>query len=248
MSTSFGALCTDFYVNQKIATRMDLPTERETVLHLLDRVRASQPSMTRFRKYPDELSLESGRQEGAYRWLSMHPNAIRTGHVNPETLDEAYSLHRLMLEIAPYHLTISPLDIEYIDLLFGFDLEAKANQHKIVYDALFADSPFANLMAGPETQPVDVQPIFGVNLNEQSDLQAFFEVKTSTTASQVRNDQYRVEPISVYMTIRRLGSVSKIEQLPEIFETMRQHAERLATDQLVPTLVNPIRSEITSTT
>ena len=37
MATSFGALCTDFYINQKVGLKMDLPADRETILHLFDR-------------------------------------------------------------------------------------------------------------------------------------------------------------------------------------------------------------------
>ena len=37
--TTFVALCSDFYVNQKLALKMDLPSERETILHFFDRVR-----------------------------------------------------------------------------------------------------------------------------------------------------------------------------------------------------------------
>ena len=39
MTTSYGALCSDFYINQKFALKMDLPTARETVLDLFDRIR-----------------------------------------------------------------------------------------------------------------------------------------------------------------------------------------------------------------
>ena len=59
MTTSYGALCTDFYINQKLALKMDLPTERETLLHFFDQVRETHPGMTRFRRYDGELSLES---------------------------------------------------------------------------------------------------------------------------------------------------------------------------------------------
>ena len=36
MATSYGALCDDFYVNQKLTLRMDMPSDRETVLHLFE--------------------------------------------------------------------------------------------------------------------------------------------------------------------------------------------------------------------
>jgi hypothetical protein len=248
MATSFGALCTDFYVNQKIAVKMDLPSDRETILNFYDRVRQDQPSMSKFRRFTDELALESGRREGAYRWLAMRRNSIRSGHVNPDTLEEAYALHRLLLRLAPYHLSLSPLDIEYQELLFGFDLEAKANQHEIVYDALFARTPLASLMDYGDARPLDLQPVFGITLDKRCDLQAFFEVKTATTPGQVRAGRYRTEPISIFLTLRKMGPIDKPDDLLESFETLRRHAERLAEEHVVPDLLTPISRAITSAT
>ena len=248
MATSFGALCTDFYVNHKLTVRMDLPAERETILHLCDRVRAEIPSMSRFRRYPDEFSLESIRKEGNYQWLALQQNSIRTGYVNPETLDEAYALHRFLMRLSPYHLTISPLDIEHQELMFGFDLETKANQHEIVREALYANTPMANLLDVGEAQPSDVQPIFGITLDPDAGLQAFFEVKASTSFSQIRHERYRAEPLSILLTIRRSGPVNKVDDLIENFEMMKDKAEQLATDHLIPDLLTPISRCITSST
>ena len=127
MATSFGALCTDFYVNHKLALRMDLPAERETVLHFFERVRKTVPSMNRFRRYDAELALESSRKEAEYRWLALWPTTVRTGHVNPQAMSDAYEYHRMIMELAPYHLSLSPLDVDFAELLFGFDLECKDN-------------------------------------------------------------------------------------------------------------------------
>ena len=78
MVNSIGALCTDFYVNQKLGLKMDLPTARETVLDMFDRVRKSVPSMDRFRRYEGELSLESP--------MSKQPEVIRAiGHTPSST-------------------------------------------------------------------------------------------------------------------------------------------------------------------
>ncbi|MDH3584606.1 MAG: hypothetical protein OER86_10365 [Phycisphaerae bacterium] len=246
MATSFGALCTDFYVNQKLGVKMDLPDDRETILHLFDRIRSEFPAMKRFRRYSDELALESSRQEGSYSWMAMRRNSVRSGHVNPDTLDQASELHRLILQLVPYNLSISPLDVEYLEVLFGFDLETKANQNEIVYDALFAGTPLAGLLDDGFSQPIDIQPSFGISLNEGCDVQAFFEVKTATSKSQVKRREYRTEPISVFLTLRRVGGLDRVEDLLDVFAQLRQHAERLATERLVPQLLTPISRAITS--
>ena len=38
-------------------------------------------------------------------------------------MPKGYDFHRMVLKVAPYHLTISPLDVDYLELTFGFDLE-----------------------------------------------------------------------------------------------------------------------------
>ncbi|MEX2673703.1 MAG: hypothetical protein WD294_16505 [Phycisphaeraceae bacterium] len=246
MATSFGALCTDFYINQKLGVKMDLPDGRETVLHLFDRIRADQPEMTRFRRFSDELSLESRRRDGAYQWMALRQRSIRSGAVNPDTLDEGYELHRLILKLVPYHLSVGSLDVDHQELLLGFDLDAKGNHHEIVYDALIAGTPLASLVEYPGARPLDVQPTFAITLSNNCDLQAWFEVKTSTTPGQIRTGKFRTEPISVLLTLRKTGPIDKPEDLLTNFDLLREHAERLANDRLVPDLVGPISRAITS--
>jgi len=158
MTTSYSALCNDFYVNAKLALKMDLPTGRETVLDLFDRVRRQRPSMNKLKRFRGELALESGEREGAYEWLALRRTSVRTGSVNPASMEDAASLHRLALETSPFYLSINPLDVEYLELLLGFDLEAPGNHSAIVYDALYADTPAAKLVSAQETPPVDIQP------------------------------------------------------------------------------------------
>ncbi len=244
MATSFGALCTDFYINQKLAVKMDLPGDRETVLHMFDRVRAEMPDMHRFKRFADELALESPRREGQYHWLALRNQSIRSGHVNPDTMADGFRLHRLVAETCPFFLTLSPLDIDYFELTFGFDLECKANHHLIVREALLGDSGLAALADMPHTTPLDVQPVIGVALDDRAALQAFFEVKTRTTAAQVRADRYRTEPISIFLTVRRSGPIEKIDQLPGILDELAARCEHLATQRAIPQLVHPISRAI----
>lgn len=245
MVTSYGALCTDFYVNQKLAVKMDLPAERETILHLFDRVRKSAPDMSRFRRYDGEFALESSRKEAEYRWLGLRRTSIRTGHVNPASMEAAYKSHRLILEIAPYHLTISPLDIDYLELLFGFDLECESDHDQVVFDALMSESPLAELASDDVPGVLDCQPVIGVALTQNGDTQAYFEVKTRTKSRRGKPG-YRDEPISVFVTVRRYGPVQQIEDLATHFDELTGIAETLATDKLVPCLLTPIARQITS--
>jgi hypothetical protein len=248
MATSFGALCTDFYINQKLALKMDLPTERDTLLHFFDQVRKTQPGMTRFRRFEGELSLESSRREAEYTWLSLRQSSIRTGHVNPDTMEDGYRFHRRMLEIAPFYLTLSPLDIDYVELMFGFDIECKENHDEVVYDALFADTPLGGLLkpadAAEGAKVLDVQPVFGLNLADNGQLQAYFEVKTRRRSRRGSGRRYAQEPISLFITLRNYAPVDKLDDLKEVTTVLGQHCEALAAERLIPDLLNPIVQHI----
>ncbi|MFA9477282.1 hypothetical protein ACERK3_03125 [Phycisphaerales bacterium AB-hyl4] len=246
MATSFGALCTDFYVNQKLALKMDLPAERETVLHFFDRVRKSSPSMNRFRRYDGEFALESSRRDPQYRWMALRRTSLRTGHVNPDSMEQAYRFHREILELAPHFLTISPLDVDYLELLYGFDLECDGNHDQVIYEALYENTPMAEALKAPGVKMLDVQPIFGLSLSDRGDIQAYFEVKTRPKSRRGSSKPYRGEPISLFVTVRKYGPIDDLVDLQTAFDKLSEHVETLATERLVPHLLTPIARHITS--
>lgn len=242
--TMLGALCSDFYVNQKLALKMDLPTARESVLDLFDRVRRELPEMDRFRRYDGELALESPAADAQYNWLALNQTAIRSGWVNPETLEKSYRLHRLLLEVAPYYLSISPIDVEFVELVFGFDIEAETNRNEVVFDALIGDSPLRSLVDMERETVLDAQPFVGFSLSSRGDLQAFIEIKTRTRTREVATGRYSNEPISVYLTVRRYGPFRELSSFADAFGTLAGHAERLAEERVIPYVVVPIREAI----
>ncbi len=251
MPTSYGALCTDFFVNHDLAVKMDLPADRETVLHLFDRVRRSQPEMDRFKRYDDEFLLESGPNDRQHLWAAVRQNYFRSGFVNPETMEKVYQFHKEMLAFAPYHLTISPLDVDYQELMFGFDLECKGNHDEIIAEALFAESPLAALLkthrSGHEPRKLlDVQPMFRMQLCDEDRLQACVQVKTRQRSRKGHANRHRNEPITIWLNVRRFGPLSNVDELPAGLDEMSRWAEQLTNDRLVPYILNPIARLITS--
>lgn len=245
MSDSYRALATDFFVNQKLSLKLDLPRERQTVLDMFDRVRRQFPSMNQFKRYRDELALESETAAHEHRWVAIRNNNIRSGSVNPESLDEAYALHRHILEVAPFFMSISPLDVDSLELLYGFDLAAGGNHDEIVFDALIANTPLARMFDIPGASPIDCQPIFGVVLHEANDIEAICEIKTRSGGRHGRAEGSH-EPISVYLTLRKYGPVNDIKQLPDILRMLIAQGEQLVDTRLVPSIVVPLRDVIAS--
>lgn len=249
MSDSYRALCSDFYVNQKLALKLDLPRERQTVLDLCDRVRRQFPAMTQFRRYRDELALESDPSAEQNRWMAIRNQSIRSGVVNPGSLQEAYAPHKHLLEVAPYFLGISPLDVDYLELLFGFDLTTERNQDEVVFEALVAGSPLARLLDVPGATPTDCQPLIGVVIRDAQgpdgknvgEIEAAFEVKTRNAERDGRRGEQTTEPISVYLTLRKYGPVAEIKDLPTVLDALAHIGEDLIESRVVPNMIVPIR-------
>lgn len=238
MPDSYRALCSDFYVNQKLSLKLDLPRERQTVLDLFDRVRRQYTAMSQFRRYKDEVALETEPNADQNRWVAIRTNNIRSGMVNPETLTEAYTLHAHVLEVAPYFLSISPLDVDYQELLYGFDIQSERAQDEVVYDALIAHTPLASLLDVPEARVADCQPLFGMTVKDgDGEVEVSYEVKTRSAGRGGRGD----EPISIYLTLRKFGPVAEIRQLPEVLKQLARLGEELVESRAVPHLVVPIR-------
>lgn len=256
MSSSYSAFAADFYVNLRMNLRMDLPMRRETVLTFFDRLRREHPGMDRFRRYADELALESRPEVSPQTWVSVRKTSVRAGSVNPSDTAEAYALHTRVVESAPYFMDISPLDVEHIELLFGFDLPAAGNHDRIVFNALYAGSPLGEIVDAPGQgvrTPLDCQPAIGVALTERADVLAHVEVKTrtgvkarNTHADGPMNTSGREEPISIYTIVRRSGPFESLKDLPNVVGELATHAEDLLDTVVLSKLLGPIRESIAS--
>lgn len=242
MTESFRALVSDMYVNQKLSVKLDLPKNRETILDLFERVRREHPMMEHFKRYKEELALESASGVFPHRWLAIRNNTVRAGEVNGDSLKGAYDLHRRLLEIVPFYLSVSPLDIESQELLFGFDLAASGNHDAIVHEALFMGTSFGQAFDVPGATPTDCQPMIGLTLGKQ--VQAIFEVKTRSGAKS--DSDGSPEPISVYLTIRRRGPVRELREVVDQLATLIGHGEELLRTRVVPHILQPIRHAIAS--
>ena len=244
MSNSFSSLCSDFYVNQKVAFCVDLPKVNEAASDLFDRIRKEIPDFNRIQPFENELTMETSEVDSRYQWVGLRPRSIGSGSVNPVQIEDAYHLHRLLLELMPYYLSVTTLNIEFIELVFGFDLPARENGNEVVMRSLMGNTPFASLVETEGEPLLDVQPRLGFALNESCDLQAYIEVKTRTSAAEAASQFYKDEPISVFLTVRRNGPLNSEEDYINTFGTLAGHIEHIAEHRVIPDVVVPLHQAI----
>jgi hypothetical protein len=231
----------------RLGSQLSLPHQRETVLHFFERIQKTFPGMSRFRKTEgSEFNLEEDRSGQSYRWTSLESKRLSSGHVNPESLDEAMKLHNLMLELAPYHLGISPVEIDYLDILFGFDLSFSGNHDEIIAESLLCDSPLTCITEETGARAVDFQPTVTVALSEDCRLQARIDIVTRTNSYQVRTGDYSDDVISVYLILRRYWGDRPKQPMEQLLGEMSSRADELCGKYIVPRILKPISSAIAS--
>ena len=243
----FSAFCDDFYVNMRLGSQLALPNGRDQLLHYFERLGRDHPGMNKFRKTDaGEFNLEEDRSAHSYRWASVEPKRLASGHVNPASIEEALELHTLVLGLAPHYLGISPLEVDYLDVLFGFDLNFSGNHDEIIADSLFADSPLASMTEEVGARAIDFQPTVTIALSDDCRLQARIDVVTRTNSYQVRTGEYADDVISVYLILRRYWGDRPKQLMEKMLPEMAERAEQLTHSYILPRVLKPISSAIAS--
>lgn len=248
MYLPFSSVCDDFYVNMRLATQLNLPHSREVVLHFFERIQRQFPEISRFRKYDSgDLSIEENRDNDSYRWVTLESRRLCAGHVNPESVEESLKLHTLLLQQVPYDLGFSAIEVDYLDVLFGFDLSFRGNHDEIIAESLLRDSPLSCLLDESGAKAVDIQPSITVALTEDCRLQGRIDVVTRTNSYQVRTGEYSSnDVISVYLILRRYWGDRPKEPMEKLLAQMAERGEQLCLNHVIPRVLKPISAIIAS--
>jgi hypothetical protein len=243
----YAADSDDFYVNMNLNTEMELPTSRDTVLHYFEQMRKAFPELRNFfTRESGDLVLEGDKEQESYRWLALETRRLCSGHVNPDTLDEAYRQHEMVLDLAPHLLTISLLDCEALDVMFGFDFTFEGNHDEVVAEALGVGHAFEGLAELGGSRVINFEPSLTLALDDTCRLQARLSVETRTNAFQVRTNEFPDDQISVYFTVRQYwGSGPEVSFL-DSFRRQREIGEDAIQRIVLPRVVRPLAQAIAS--
>ena len=173
----------DFYVNVHLNTEMELPNNRDTVLHFFEQMKKGFPELRNFyTRENGDLVLEGEKEQESHRWVAIEPRRLCSGQFNPQALDDSFRQHELVLDLAPHLLTISLLDCEALDVMFGFDFNFEGNHDEVVSEALGVGHGLEGLFELPRAQVVNYEPSLTLSLNESGQLQCRLAVETRTNA------------------------------------------------------------------
>ena len=237
----------DFYVNMNLNTEMELPTNRDTVLHYFEQMKKRFPELRNFfTRDNGDLVLEGDKEQGSYRWLAIEPRRLCSGQVNPESLDDAYRQHELVLELAPHLLTISTLDCEALDVMYGFDFTYDGNHDEVVAEALGVGSGLEGLLEVPSGRVNNYEPSITLALDESCRLQCRLALETRTDAYQIRTGEFPEDQISIYFTVRQYWGTGPEQTFLDSFRRQREIGEEIVQRKVIPRVVRPLAQAIAS--
>jgi len=241
----FGSFGDDFYVNMTLNTEMPLPSNRESILDFFGRIQKQYPSMRNFYcRDKGDFVLEEDKGQGHYRWCTVDQRRICSGFVNPPSLEEALAQHRLVLELAPYMLSVSTLDCEALDLLFGFDFTYRGNHNGLVADALGISTPLESMAEQMGGTVINYEPSLTLALDEECRMQCRMNIETRTNAFQVRTGEFPEEQLSVYVTARQYGSLDPDSTYIESLARLNHTCEEMIENHVLDNVLRPLAREI----
>jgi len=243
--TPYSSLCDDFYVNMNLSTEMELPDNRETILHFYERIQKTYPTMRNFySREKGDFVLEEDKDGGNYRWCTVESKRLCSGQVNPPDLDSVLEQHKLVLDLAPYMLSVSPLDCEALDLLFGFDFSYRGNHNQLVADALGFSPAFERFGDIPGATVINHEPSITLALDANCRMQCRLSMETRTNAYQVRTGDYPEEHLSVYLTARQYGSLGPGTTYVSALAELSRVCQEMVDEYVVDSVLRPLARAI----
>jgi hypothetical protein len=229
-----------------INTELELPEQRDTILAFFERIGRQYPEMNCLsRRNKNEYYLESSQSTGRYRWVCIDSDRLASGTVNLEDYEQAYAQHRLILELAPYMLSLSHLDISSLDVTVTMDFDCPDNHDEVISEALLAGSSFSCLWDMPGARPIGVSPVIIVGLSGDCCTQARIGIESKTSIFDPRKGkEQQDQAISLSLTIRQYPQAALKFDAVGSFEDQCRLLEAMLDEKIAPHFVRPIINTI----
>ena len=246
MSNSYSSFCDDFYFDMYVNTELELPTQRDTILAFYERIQKQYPSMGNFyRRQEDNYYLEEDRTSGTYCWVGLELDRIGSGIVNPTNLELPCQQNKFVLELMPYMLSVSHLDIDSLDVTFAMDFEYSGNHDEVIAEALLGQSSFTNLLDSTHVQTIGFSPVMVLALTPDYYTQMRISVKSKTSIYEPGEKRPTTdESISLSFTIRQYPTPNQKFDPLKSFEIQYHMARDLMDEKIIPQFAQPLKNII----
>jgi hypothetical protein len=240
----YGSIADDFYVNMHLQTAMDLPHQRDTLMLFYEQVQRRFPQMKNFTCRDRETFLDEAKESGTYRWASCEAKRISSGMVNPTVIEEAFHLHKEILDVIPFALSLSHLDCEYLSVVMGFDFTYRGNQSQLIGQAIGLPPAFDGLAAIPGAKCMGYDPSIVLALDDEMKTQCRVSFETRVTEIPTGKNEYPEEQLSVFLAVRRTESLGANEKFSSEFERLALIGKEILDTYMIEHILQPLHDLI----
>jgi hypothetical protein len=243
MTDNFASFCDDFYLDMYVNTELELPTDRDTILAFFERIQKQFPTMGCFYRREGEYCLQEDKNTGRYRWVTLEADRIASGIINPSSFQEAYDQDKLVLELMPYMLSVSHLDIDSLDVTFAMDFDCQGSHDEVIAEAFLANTAFSCFLDLPSAKPINCSPSVVIALSDDYRTQARCSIESKTRIfdpGDSDKEQDSDEAISLTFTVRQYPILSEKFDSLKSFDIQCRLAEELMVAKVIPNFVKPL--------
>ncbi len=164
--------------------------------------------------------------------------------MNPVQIEDAIEQHAFVMDTLPYTLSVSPLDCESLNVMYGFDFSYSGNHNELLSEALGLSPALEKMTDIEGSRLVAFDPSIQIALDTDCRTQCRLSFEPRTTAYHVRTGEYPEEHLSVYLTMRRYGSLSPSETYQSKLRELHERAIKILDDYVIENIVEPLRAMI----
>lgn len=243
--SDYSSYSDDFYNTVTLNTEMELPSNRDTVVHFFEQLRKLYPGMKNFYNREDgEYVLEEDKEQGHYRWSAIESKRISSGYVNPPELDQAIEQHMRIFDSAPHLLSASGLDCELLTVMFGFDFTYRGNHNQLLADVIGLPPALEKMSELPGARIVCFEPLVQYAVDEDCRTQLRLSVEPRTSAYHVKTGEYPEEQLSVFLAVRRYGSLESGDTFTSTIDQLISYGRQALESYVIENVLVPLRQNI----
>jgi hypothetical protein len=237
-----------FHIHLTLSTQLENEHNNDSLFHYFEMMQRSFPDMTSLDSgdSPEWYRLLEEDHEKPYcRWISVEKRCVNACFDNPETLSDAYELHRRALALAPTALGYSPLNLHIMDVMYVFEMTYSGNNSELVARTM-APSGFETLAGDPNTKIAMYWPEMVFSLENPPDIQCRISVESRIWFPDYIRDRYDEENrFAVVFTARQyFTGINK--DLEAVHKQLTSIAEKMIEKKVRPHIIAPLAEAIGS--
>lgn len=237
-----------FHVYLTLSTQLENEHTNDSLFHFFEMMQRSFPTMT---------SLDTGDSPEWYRlleddddkpwcrWISVEKRCLNVSFDNPETLSDAYELHRRALALTPTALGYSPLNLLMMDVTYIFEMSYSGNNSELVARTM-APAGFEALTSDPNNKISMYWPELVISLENEPDTQCRISVESRIWFPDYIRARYDEENrFAVVFTARRYFTGVN-HDLVAVHQKLTSISEKMIEKKIKPHIIAPLAEAIGS--